>query len=103
MERQCARRWQYRPSVAYVSEVTQKLPESGTGRVEINESPRWIERGAKKRDTTAYLVQIVDTPHQIIALNGWHPLLAFLPVKYAADSIVKFVARGIKKLIEVLE
>jgi len=72
-----------------VSEFTKTLPESETGRVEIIESLQWLERGGRKRGKTTHRVQIVDKSHQILALNSWHPLLIFLPVKHVADSIVK--------------
>ena len=87
------RRWQYRPGAAYVPKFTQTLPESGTGRVEMIESLRWFEQRAKKRDMIAYLVQIVNKPCQIIALNGWSPLFILLTMKYVTDSIMK-LGRG---------
>jgi hypothetical protein len=45
LRRKYIRKWQYRPVAAYVPEFTQALLESGTGRVEIIESLRWLERG----------------------------------------------------------
>ena len=79
-----------------MSEFTQTLPESGASRVEVIESLRRVERGVKKRDTAAYLVQIVDKPHQITAWSGWDPLLVFLPIKCAAGSIVKLARRSVE-------
>lgn len=37
---------------------------------------------AGKREVTRYLVQIIDQPHQIIALQVWDALSILLPIKY---------------------
>ena len=63
-----------------MSEFAQTLPEGGTSRVENIESLQRIEWGAKKWDTTTYLIQKPDKPNQVVTLNGLHPLPILLPV-----------------------
>ena len=91
--------WQYCPRAAYASELAQTLPEGGTGGVESVESLRQLERGVKKRDMMTNIVQIVNEPHQIIALKVWHALLVLLPIECVADLIVKIG----RKPVEVME
>ena len=43
----------------------------------------------KKSGTATYLVQIVNKPHQIIALEVLHALLILLPIKDVAELIAK--------------
>jgi len=42
-----------------------------------------------KSDVATYLVQIVDKPHRIIALKALYTSMILLPIKYAAELIVK--------------
>ena len=65
------------------------LPGSGTRRIETIEGLRWLKRGAGRRDVATYLIQIVDEPHQILALKVRHAFLVLLPIKYVAELIVK--------------
>jgi len=59
------------------------------------EGPRpsraWVglseERG--EGDAARYLVQVINEPHQIIALKVWHTLLILLPIKYSGEFIAK--------------
>ena len=81
--------WQYCPRAAYASELAQTLPEGGTGGVESIESLRQVERGVKRRDMMTNIVQIVNEPHQIIALKVWHTFPVLLPIKHVANLIVK--------------
>jgi hypothetical protein len=43
----------------------------------------------EKDGRAAYLVQIVNQPHQLIALKVWHAFLILLPVEDVAEFIVE--------------
>jgi len=45
--------------------------------------------GVRKGDVAMYLVQVLNKPHQIIALKVRHTILILLPIKDVADLIVK--------------
>ena len=36
-----------------------------------------------------YFIQVVDNPHQILALKVWRALDIFFPIKYIAELVVK--------------
>ena len=60
----------YRSGAAYASEFAQTLPESAAGRFQDIESLRVLECNAGKGNATAcYLVQVIDKPNLIIALE----------------------------------
>ena len=80
---------QYCSRAAYASELTQTLPEGETGGVESIEGLQQLEWGVKKRDMMTNIVQIVNEPHQIIALKVWHAFPVLLPIKHVANLIVK--------------
>ena len=45
--------------------------------------------GVGEGDAGKYLIQIVNKPHQVIALKVWHTLGIFFPIKYIAEPVVK--------------
>ena len=42
-----------------------------------------------KGDAETYLIQIVDKPHQVIALKVWYIFAIFLPIKHMAELVMK--------------
>lgn len=50
---------------------------------------RWFGRGVGEGDAKTYLIQIVNEPHQIVALKVRYTLAILLPVKYLAELIAK--------------
>jgi len=57
--------------------------------MEVIQGLPWFRQRVGKGDTAAYLVQIVNKPDHIIAVEVWWALLIPLPVKYVADLVVK--------------
>ena len=51
--------------------------------------PILAKRRAGREDTATYFIQVIDNPHQIIALKVRRALGIFFPIKYTAELVVK--------------
>ena len=80
----------YPPGAAYGSELTQALSESGAQRVETIESLKQLKRRrVGKCDVATHLIQIINEPHQVIALKILHTSPIIPSAKHVAKLILK--------------
>ena len=62
------------------------------------QEPMIIERGAKTWVTPAYLVQIVNKPHQIVTLKVLHASFILFVIQHIAELIVKIGRRPLETI-----
>ena len=60
------------------------------------------ERGTERNGAEAHIVQIVDEPGQILALQTWNSILVFFPTEEVGELVVE-IRRSSVELAELLE
>ena len=93
---------EYLPRLTYSPEFVQTLSEGGAKRNETIKGLCWLKQKVGLEGEMTHIAQIVNKPHEIIALEACPGLQVLVPVQYVAELIMK-LRQGPIIVIELLQ